>query len=95
MTGTGTERYGERMFSHGHDAELDRLHGLAGALDDGSFRRPTRLPIREDWRCLDIGAWLGTVARWLAFAGRGRALKRHVRSIRVICGVRPKLVSLM
>ncbi|SMD27050.1 class I SAM-dependent methyltransferase [Kibdelosporangium aridum] len=87
MTGTGTERYGERMFSHGHDAELDRLHGLAGALDDGSFRRLARLPIREDWRCLDIGAGLGTVTRWLARRcprGRVVAMDRDIRLLSVL-----------
>ena len=61
-----TEGYGERVFSHGGDTELDRLRALAGALDEGSFRRLARLPLREDWRCLDIGAGLGTVTRWLA-----------------------------
>lgn len=84
---TDTERYGERMFSHGQDTELDRLRGLADALDEGSFRRLSRLPLREDWRCLDIGAGLGTVTRWLARRcprGTVTAMDRDTRLLSVL-----------
>lgn len=82
-----TESYGERVFSHGHDLELDRLRGLAGALDEGSFRRLSRLPLQDDWRCLDLGAGLGTVTRWLARQcprGRVVAMDRDTRLLSVL-----------
>lgn len=34
--------------------------------DPGTRRIVTGLPIRPDWRCLDLGAGLGSMSRWLA-----------------------------
>lgn len=71
--------YGDRVFSHGHERELDRLHSLARVLDEDSFRRLDALPLGPDWRCLDIGAGLGTVSRWLARrCPRGRVVAMDI-----------------
>lgn len=60
------QRYGDQIFSRRHSTEEVRLAALAEALDGTTIDRLTRLPSRPDWRCLDIGAGLGTVSRWLA-----------------------------
>ncbi|MFE0188103.1 class I SAM-dependent methyltransferase [Streptomyces sp. NPDC058989] len=60
------EHYGQRVFSHLRPDETDRLEALGQALDPNTFRRLERLPMRDDWHCLEIGAGLGTTAHWLA-----------------------------
>lgn len=60
------ERYGDRVFCHAVSDEVERLRALAEALDDASFSRLKRLGVGEGWRCLEVGAGLGTTARWLA-----------------------------
>jgi len=54
------------LFAHGTDDEHERLQILAQELDEGTIRRLEALQPRPDWRCLEIGAGTGTVARWLA-----------------------------
>ncbi|GAA3747055.1 class I SAM-dependent methyltransferase [Streptomyces tremellae] len=63
---TAAERYGDRLFSHTHGDEAERLGALARALDPVTFRRLERFGLPEDARCLDIGSGAGTVAAWLA-----------------------------
>jgi ubiquinone/menaquinone biosynthesis C-methylase UbiE len=60
------ERYGDQLFNHAAAREDERLHALAAELDPASFRRLAALPLRPGWRCLELGAGTGTVARWLA-----------------------------
>lgn len=60
------ERYGERIFNHAIVTEDERLTALTEELDADSFRRLEALPIRANWRCLELGAGTGTAARWLA-----------------------------
>ncbi|POX64432.1 hypothetical protein C3492_05150 [Streptomyces sp. Ru62] len=73
------EVYGEHVFSHLRPDEAERLEALAGALDENTFRRLERLPLREDWHCLEIGAGLGTTARWLAArCSRGRVVATDI-----------------
>lgn len=60
------EQYGEELFAHGHHGEATRLTALAGALDQSTFGWLERLQVDSHWRCLDIGAGLGTVATWLS-----------------------------
>lgn len=48
------------------DAEYQRLQTLAGELDGDSQRWLAGLHPRDDWRCLEIGAGTGSIARWLA-----------------------------
>jgi SAM-dependent methyltransferase len=60
------ERYGDQVFNHATDTEDARLGALTEELDPASFRRLAATPLRTDWRCLELGAGTGTVARWLA-----------------------------
>jgi SAM-dependent methyltransferase len=47
--------------------EADDRFGALGALfDPVTFRHLDRLDVREGWRCLEVGAGGGSVARWLA-----------------------------
>jgi SAM-dependent methyltransferase len=60
------ERYGDRIFDHATVTEDERLSALTQELDPASFRRLGALPLQSDWRCLELGAGTGSVARWLA-----------------------------
>jgi SAM-dependent methyltransferase len=59
------------VLDHADSAEHERLRALAAGLDPGTIRRLERLGPRPGWRCLDIGAGTGSVARWLARACPG------------------------
>src|SRR4051812_8076684 len=48
-----------------HD-ELQRIELLEADLDPLTFRRLRALGVAQGWRCLDVGAGGGSVARWLA-----------------------------
>ncbi|TDV48742.1 class I SAM-dependent methyltransferase [Actinophytocola oryzae] len=86
MIGVDAERYGDHVFSHGSAGEADRLLGLAKALDEGTFRRLATLRPRAEWRCLDIGAGLGTVSEWLAGrCPRGRTVAMDI-DLRLLSG---------
>lgn len=63
MTGTG--RYGEHAFRPEDAGEADRIDLAALAYDDTTFARLRRLGAGPGWRCLDVGAGTGTVARRL------------------------------
>jgi SAM-dependent methyltransferase len=43
-----------------------RLELLEACYDPASFKRASRLGVREGWRCLDAGAGGGSFARWLS-----------------------------
>lgn len=58
--------YSSSAIGHGVPAELRRLHALEQAWDPYSISRLSRLPFRDDWQCLDLGAGAGSIARWLA-----------------------------
>ena len=47
-------------------AERERLVHLAATLDPGTQRRMRALGIGPGWRCLEIGAAEGSMARWMA-----------------------------
>ncbi|WP_433236328.1 class I SAM-dependent methyltransferase [Streptosporangium sp. CA-135522] len=66
MTQQIVERYGDGVFNHAVLTEDERLSALTQELDPASFGRLGSLPFRSDWRCLELGAGTGTVARWLA-----------------------------
>lgn len=55
-----------QVFGHANDDEYERLSALGEEFDEGTFRRLTALRPGRDWRCLEIGAGRGVVARWLA-----------------------------
>lgn len=46
--------------------EYERPSLLAAALDGGTLARLAALRPQQDWRCLEIGAGIGTVSTWLA-----------------------------
>jgi SAM-dependent methyltransferase len=52
----------------GHDVrtEQQRLRVLERATDPDTVRVLSSLGIEQDWRCLELGAGNGSVARWLA-----------------------------
>ncbi len=63
---TGHDSYGKEIYAHHGENEYTRLAALAEELDPATFRRLDALGPASDWRCLDIGTGLGTVAQWLA-----------------------------
>jgi SAM-dependent methyltransferase len=48
------------------DDQRARLQAAEDLLDDGTVRRLERLGTRPGWRCLEVGAGGGSIARWLA-----------------------------
>lgn len=68
-TGPGDRRY---LFGHAADAELGRLRAIEAVCDPWTadvVERAGPFPLQHSpagWRCLDIGAGAGSVARWLA-----------------------------
>ena len=48
------------------DTERCRLENLAGLLDPFTFHHLQQIGIKPGWRCIEIGAGLGTVSRWIA-----------------------------
>jgi ubiquinone/menaquinone biosynthesis C-methylase UbiE len=42
------------------------LGGVERAYDPGTFESLGRVGIKPSWRCLELGAGAGSVARWLA-----------------------------
>ncbi|MGH9038062.1 MAG: class I SAM-dependent methyltransferase [Acidimicrobiia bacterium] len=53
------------IFDNSDEGEAERLAGIQAAWDAGTFRHLTDLGVDEGWRCLDVGAGAGSVARWL------------------------------
>jgi ubiquinone/menaquinone biosynthesis C-methylase UbiE len=44
----------------------DRFGALAAIFDPGTTRHLDGVGIKEGWRCLEIGAGGGSIARWMA-----------------------------
>jgi SAM-dependent methyltransferase len=57
---------GRYTYDQGWDREGERLAALARVADPGTRRHLLALGLQPGWRCLEIGAGAGTVARWLA-----------------------------
>ncbi len=53
------------IFANSDDREGRRLAGIQAAFDPGTFRHLADLGVAEGWRCLEVGAGAGSVARWL------------------------------
>ncbi|NUR31437.1 MAG: class I SAM-dependent methyltransferase [Catenulispora sp.] len=84
---TARERYGDRLFKPERvTVELPRLSALAAMHDPDTFRCLAGLGVSPGWRCLDVGAGPGHVARWLATKagpdGTVTALDRDTRMLR-------------
>lgn len=63
---TTTQPEGRYLFSHSWEGEGDRLMALAALFDPITRRHIAPLGLGPGWRCLEIGAGTGTIARWLA-----------------------------
>jgi SAM-dependent methyltransferase len=46
--------------------ELDRLQDLEAANDPATIRRLEDIGVTHGWRCLEVGAGAGSIARWLS-----------------------------
>lgn len=57
--------YGDILDSSS-DGERERLRLLEGSFDPGTFRWLDQIGVGSGWRCLEVGAGSGSVARWLA-----------------------------
>jgi SAM-dependent methyltransferase len=53
------------IFDNSDEREGARLAGIQAAFDPGTFRHLTDLGVAPGWRCLEVGAGAGSVARWL------------------------------
>ena len=62
----GGERYSDALFAHQVDGERRRLALMAESLDPFTQPRLRALRPKSGGRFLEIGAGLGTIARWLA-----------------------------
>ena len=59
------DRYGERWLAHTAPTDARRLVLLQRLLDPETRRILTGLRIRPHWRCLELGAGIGSIAHWL------------------------------
>jgi SAM-dependent methyltransferase len=59
-------RYAASMIGHQLPTERQRLHLLEQMLDPDTVRILDQRGIQPSWRCLELGAGTGSIARWLA-----------------------------
>jgi SAM-dependent methyltransferase len=71
-----TKTGGQYLFSHSWEGEGDRLTALTRAFDPVTRRHLLARGLTDGWRCLEIGAGTGSVARWLSeqVGPKGRVL---------------------
>ena len=62
----GDDRYGTGVLGHEVSTEAKRLRLLEQMLDPGTIRVLDARGIHTSWRCLELGAGAGSIARWLA-----------------------------
>lgn len=65
MTAERTEATGAYVFDNAGAQVLDRFSALSAMFDPGTVRHLAALGVGPGWRCLDVGAGGGSVARWL------------------------------
>src|SRR5437764_7115866 len=56
----------EYLLDNAWQQQRQRLAGLEAWFDPGTIRHLEEVGVREGWRCLEIGAGGGSIARWLA-----------------------------
>src|SRR5687767_2363356 len=56
---------GRYVFEHSWEGERSRLALLEEIFDPGTVRHLEALGVDAGWRCLEVGAGAGSVARWL------------------------------
>jgi len=54
------------VFDNAEQQAQQRMAALPALYDPGTIRHLTQLGVGEGWRCLEIGAGGGTIARWLS-----------------------------
>ncbi|MCJ1676373.1 class I SAM-dependent methyltransferase [Streptomyces sp. APSN-46.1] len=84
-------RYGRDLFTPTHPLEADRIDYGAQAYDPWTRSRLRALGVGPGWRCLDVGAGTGTVARWLldeAHVDEVVALDQDTRHLAPLAGPR-------
>src|SRR5438105_8075820 len=61
-----TRSEGQYLFPHTWDGEGERLKSLATSFDPITRRHLAPLGVADGWRCLEVGAGTGSIARWLS-----------------------------
>ncbi|MEU2284960.1 class I SAM-dependent methyltransferase [Streptomyces sp. NPDC013178] len=92
----GGGRYGKDLFEPEHAGEAERIDAAALAYDPVTTHRLRALGAGPGWRCLDVGAGTGTVARWLleeAGVEEVVALDRDTGALAALAGPRLRVVA--
>jgi SAM-dependent methyltransferase len=86
------------LFSQAWEQERARLVGLAAQFDRVTVRHLTDLGVGAGWRCLEVGAGEGSIARWLSAAvgptGRVVATDIDTRFLDHLSGTRVEVARL-
>ena len=61
-----TPTEGQYLFPHTWEGEGERLTALAAGFDPITKRHLAPLGLSPGWRCLEVGAGTGSIARWLS-----------------------------
>ncbi len=56
------------LYTHSWSHERERLAAIEGSLDDYSIATLLAVGVSAGWRCLEVGAGAGSIARWLSEA---------------------------
>ena len=89
-------RYGQDLFEPEHPQEAERIDAGALVYDPFTTRRLQSLGAGQGWRCLEVGAGTGTVARWLleeAGVEEVVALDRDTSALTALAGPRLRVVA--
>ncbi len=70
----------EYVWQHGLEGEAERLRLMSEILDPSGRDHLSRLPIGENWSCIEIGAGNGSLSQWLAtrLGPDGRAIATDI-----------------
>ncbi len=68
------------VYDQAWEQERERLLGMARLWDAGTFALLERLGVSPGWRCLEVGAGVGSVSQWLAqrVGPRGRVVAADI-----------------
>lgn len=54
------------LFGNASEDALRRLRSIEAVWDEGTRQLLLQIGVRQGWRCLEVGAGAGSIARWLA-----------------------------
>lgn len=93
MSDTATNTY---LYDHVWEPERLRLASLAAELDPGTIRHLDALGVGAGWRCWEVGAGSGSVARWLAarVGATGHVLASDIDTLLLADSAAPNLTVL-